>query len=74
MTIGETLRAAREAKGWSRRDLALCCQLRGRPVHENSIYRLEVGRHKGTRLELVEVIVAGLGLRLVLESKRRKSS
>ena len=70
--IGETLRAARESKGMSREQVSLRCHLLGRPVHANSIYRLETDPERSTGIGIIESVACSLGLRLVLESKRRK--
>jgi len=70
--IGETLRAARESSGLSREEVSLRCHLLGRPVHQNSIYRLETDPDHSTGIGIVESIANSLGLRLILESKRRK--
>jgi len=70
--IGETLRAARESKGMSREQVSLRCHLLGRPVHANSIYRLETDHGRSTGIGIVESVANALGLRLVIESKRRR--
>jgi transcriptional regulator with XRE-family HTH domain len=70
--IGETLRAARDARGLSREALSLRCHVLGRPIHANSIYRLETGKHGGTGIDIVESIANALGLSVVIQAKGRK--
>ena len=66
--VGEIVRSAREAWGWSRADLAKTCALRGRPVSVQSIYRLESGRVVPS-YSTVERVCQVLRIKVTMEAK-----
>lgn len=62
MRVGENIKRAREARGWSLERLAAKLPAdQGKPVHYSTIGRLEQGK-RGLTLEWVERIAGALGM------------
>jgi len=71
LPIGKAIRASRESQGLSRAAVADLCRRKGRSVHPNAIFRLELARGD-TRMETIQAVCSALGMKIDLTPKRLK--